>query len=108
MPWLRRMLSSGEPSFCLRRNTMEPAKVSPLATARRFPASPPTDSSSRKKSTMPARTIPMVSQSTHETRSRRNIQPRIAAKTGAVYCSRMAFAAVVSLLATTKPIIVAA
>ncbi len=61
-----------------------------------------------KNSTMPPTTTAMAAQSSAWTLSLRNAQPMIAAQMGAVYCSRMALAAVVSLFAQTKPTMQAA
>ena len=63
---------------------------------------------SAKKSVMPASTAAMVTQSARVARSPRNQAPKRATHTGALYWSKMALAAVVSLVATQNVTVQAA
>ena len=104
----RKIDSTAEVSFCLRSSSVMAAKATPLARAVRLPAKPANCRLSQKNSVMPPNTAAMVSQSTRVARSPRNHAPSSAIHTGAVYWSRMALAAVVSLLAVTNRMVVAA
>ena len=106
--WLRRMDSREEPLFCARKETIAPAKKTPLTMAMMFPSIPPSVRESMKNSAMPPMTTAIVTQSSAFAFSFRKIHPRTAAYNGAVYWRKIAFAAVVSLFAQTKPIMQAA
>ena len=98
----RKTDAAGEAPFCLRSSTLNRAKVKPVNSASRLPTSPPGLICSKKNMTMPVSTAVIVNQSCSVTRSLRIQADSKATCTGAVYCSRIALAAVVNLLATTN------
>jgi hypothetical protein len=101
--------SDGEPSFCLRSASVMPAKQTPLATAMTLPSDVGDLEAVREEQRHAAEHDddgePVGARGV---RSPRNQAPNRATQTGAVYWSRMALAAVVSLVARQKVTVQAA
>ncbi len=97
--------STGELSFWERRESVMAAKATPANSAMASPATLPPRRPSARNSAMPPSTRKTAVQSARVARSPRNQAPNNAIHTGAVYCSRIALAAVVSLVATQNAMV---
>ena len=94
--------SIDEPFFCLRRSRIMRPKQKPLAIETAIPVRSWRRRPSKRKTPMPIKVARIVHQSAREARSPSSQVPKSATQTGAVYCSSIALAAVVSLLAAAK------
>ena len=91
--------STGDPSFWWRRVIVTAANAKPLRIATALPSTLARSSPPAKNRPIPASTTPIVIQSARVVRSPSIQAPSRATQIGAVYWSRIAFAAVVSLVA---------
>ena len=97
--------STGEPSFWERSARVMPAKQTPLSRPKLSPSTCPTERPLARNRAMPTITSAMAIQSARIVRSPSSQDPNKPIHTGAVYWSRMALAAVVSLVATQNAIV---
>src|SRR6266513_286769 len=104
----RMTLLIGEPVLSCSKKLTHDEQARALASARMFPQHPDVVSRSRKKRAIPPSATAMTHQSIGRGRSPRYQRPMIATYIGAVYCRKMALAAVVIRVAKTNSATVAA